>query len=179
MPNINIDSILEKAKAHMNTPKRQKEILKKTNDAALNGSSDGSIRSIYEAASKFIYVLRKEIESSGLSAEAMDAISQINYTSAVQIGDGKYMIGVYFAGDLSRPSLNTEKYDGIDNIVLLFNNGVDHKMRPVYGKWHGRETWSRTVIPGTYFMQSAVRDFMSNYASEYNVVDIIANGEDS
>lgn len=179
MASINMDSILAKAKAHMATDKRQNEIKQKSANAILNGTSSGGIHSIYEAAGKFISVLQSEIQSSGLSAGAMAAISQINHSSAVPLGDGKYMILIYFSGDSSRPSLDPEQYGGIDDIVLLFNNGVDHKMRPVHGMWHGHETWSKTVIPGAKFIESAMQNFMSNYASEYNVIDITANGIDS
>lgn len=179
MASINMDSILAKAKAHMATDKRQNEIKQKASNAVLNGSASGNVHSIYEAAGKFISVLQSEIQSSGLSAGAMAAISQIDHGSAAPLGDGKYMIHIYFSGDSSRPSLDTAQYGGIDDIVLLFNNGVDHTMRPVHGMWHGHETWSRTVIPGAKFIESAIQNFMSNYASEYNVIDITANGINS
>lgn len=138
--------------------------------------SSKSIHSPEDAASKFIEVLRNEISSSGLSAEAASAISNLDYGSAYKTGDNTYQIYVYFTGDLSRPSLDSNRYpSGIDDIAEMFNYGAPkdgHKMHPVYGEWHGKETWSKTVIPGAHFMEQAVRDFIGNYATEYNVVDI-------
>lgn len=140
------------------------------------GGKNGTVHTPEEAAAKFIEVLRSTIASSGLSAGAMGAVSEIDHTSAVPIGnDGTYSITVYFSGDASRPSLDEARYGGIDDIVLLFNNGVDHTMRPVHGYWHGEEVWSRTTIPGAHFIEQAVSDFMGNYATEYNVISIEPN----
>ena len=107
---------------------------------------------------------------------AIEAISDISHGSAHMIGDNIYLIDVFFVGDMSRPSLDESKYGSINDIVALFNNGVDHTMRPVHGLWHGKETWSRTVTPGTHFIEQAVSDFMGNYASEYNVINISVEG---
>jgi hypothetical protein len=125
-----------------------------------------------EAAKKFIEVLQNEINSCGLSAGAIDAISNLEHTATQRTGENTYVIGVYFAGNLSRPSLDEAKYGGINNLAALFNNGVDHTMHPIQGEWHGSEIWSRTTIPGTHFVDSAIRNFMSSYASKYNVTDI-------
>lgn len=111
-----------------------------------------------------------------MSEGAIDAVSNIEHGSAHSVGHNTYIIGVYFVGDMTRPSLDEAKYGGINDIVALFNNGVDHTMRPVHGLWHGKETWSRTVIPGTHFIEQAVTDFMGNYASEYNVTNISVEG---
>lgn len=140
------------------------------------GGKNGAVYTPEEAAAKFIEVLQSTIAGSGLSTGAVDAVSNIDHTPASQIGDsGAYGVTVYFSGDASRPSLDEAKYGEIDDIVLLFNNGVDHTMRPVHGYWHGREVWSRTVIPGAHFIEQAVSDFMRNYAVEYNVVSIVPN----
>lgn len=122
-----------------------------------------------EAADKFISVLRSTIISSGLSANAVNAVSELDCSSPVSLGDGKYEITVYFSGDLFRPSLHE---GGIDDIVLLLNNGVSHEMKPVYGTWHGERIRSRTVISGAHFIEQAVSDFMGNYSAEYGVTKI-------
>ncbi len=122
-----------------------------------------------EAADKFISVLRSTIASSGLSPNAVSAVSELDYLSPVSVGDGKYEITVYFSGDLYRPSLHE---GGIDDIVLLLNNGVDHEMKPVYGIWHGERIRSKTVFSGAHFIEQAVSDFMGNYATEYGVTNI-------
>lgn len=178
MSSINMSSILAKAQACMNTSKKKAEIRQIVNKVMLGQltlQSGNGTHTPEEAAEKFIDVLYHEIESSGLSYNAISAISNIQHGTAHQYGDNTYIIPVYFVGDLSRPSLNEARYGSINDIAELFNYGVDHTMRPVHGEWHGKETWSRTVIPGTHFMESAVRDFLGNYGSEYNVVDIQLN----
>lgn len=182
MASINMDSILAKAQACMNTSEKKAQINDIVNKVMLGkiklktAGSTPSPHSPEEAASKFIEVLRHEINSSGLSAEAADAISNLDYGAAHQVGENTYIISVYFVDDLSRPSLDESRYGSINDLAALFNTGVDHKMKPVHGEWHGHETWSRTVIPGTHFMEQAIQDFMGNYATEYNVTNITING---
>lgn len=179
MASINMDSILAKAKAHMGSSAGQSKVNTVVSKVMLGNirlQSGGTAHTPEEAASKFIEVLRSSINSAGLSEGAIGAVSNIEHGSAHSIGNNTYIIGVYFVGDMTRPSLDEAKYGGINDIVALFNNGVNHTMRPVHGLWHGRETWSRTVIPGTHFIEQAVADFMGNYASEYNVINISVEG---
>lgn len=179
MASINMESILAKAKAHMGSSSGQHKIDNVVSKVMLGNirlQSGGTAHTPEEAASKFIEVLRSSINSAGLSDGAIGAVSNIEHGSAHSIGHNTYIIGVYFVGDMTRPSLDEAKYGGINDIVALFNNGVDHTMRPVHGLWHGQETWSRTVIPGTHFIEQAVTDFMGNYASEYNVTNISVEG---
>lgn len=179
MASINMESILAKAKAHMGSNAGQSKVDNVVSKVMLGNirmQSGGTAHTPEEAASKFIEVLRNSINSAGLSEGAIGAVSNIEHGSAHSIGHNTYIISVYFVGDMTRPSLDEAKYGGINDIVALFNNGVDHTMRPVHGLWHGKETWSRTVIPGTHFIEQAVSDFMGNYASEYNVINISVEG---
>lgn len=61
---------------------------------------------------------------------------------------------------LFRPSLDPDKYKGVENIVLHFTHGWDAR-GAVYGYWEsaGRDTWSRSYFAGDDFMQQAVDDF--------------------
>lgn len=179
MASINMDSILAKAKAHMGGSDGQNKVNNVVSKVMLGNILLQSGRTAHtpeEAASKFIEVLRSSINSAGLSEGAIGAVSNIEHGSAHSIGHNTYIISVYFVGDMTRPSLDEATYGGINDIVALFNNGVSHKMRPIQGLWHGEEIWSRTVIPGTHFIEQAVTDFMSNYASEYNVTSISVEG---
>lgn len=174
MSAINMDSILAKAQACMNTSKKQAEV-NELIDKVLLGQikleTSGNNHSVTEAAQKFIDVLRNEIDSSGLSSGAIQAICNTDYTKPAKFGNN-YLIRVYFTGDLTRPSLQEAKYGNINDIAELFNYGVNHKMNPVQGEWHGKNIWSKTVIPGAHFMESAINTFMANYSSEYNVTNI-------
>lgn len=179
MASINIESILTKAKAHMKSNAGQckiNNIVNKVMCGKIRLQSSAITHTPEEAAAKFISVLQDSINSAGLSENAISAVSNIEHGSAHSIGRNTYLIDVFFVGDMTRPSLDEAKYGGIDDIVALFNNGVDHTMRPVHGLWHGEEVWSRTVIPGTHFIEQAVTDFMGNYASEYNVTNISVEG---
>lgn len=179
MASINMDSILAKARVCMDTSEKKAQVNNIVNKVILGQIKLETSKNTHtpeDAASKFIEVLRGEINSSGLSVEAIDAISNLDYGAVHRVGENAYVISVYFVGDLSRPSLDESRYGSINDLATLFNNGVDHKMKAVHGKWHGRETWSKTVIPGTHFMEQAVQDFMSNYATDYNVTDIKING---
>ena len=126
--------------------------------------------------SKFIQVLRDAVDNSNLSANARDAVNDFDSTNPEMASDDSFIVGVYFDGDMSRPSLNTERYpEGIDDIAALLDKGVDHKMHVVRGEWHGKEIYSRTVIKGENFIQDAIDDFNGNFAAEYDVRDISVN----
>lgn len=174
-----MSSILDKAIAFTKSGEFKKRLSKIVDDAVagrivLEGNT--SAHSPEEAAGKFISVLNMNIASSGLSGGAASAIPEPDYLPPIKIGDGKYMITVYFSGDASRPSLDESHYGGIDDIVLLFNNGVGHTMKQVHGEWHGKEAWSKTNITGSHFIENAISDFMGNYATDYGVTSIRADG---
>ena len=96
---------------------------------------------------------------------------------------------VYFEDDLHRDSLDNELgYDGIKNIVALFNNGY-HAKNYVYGWWDGHRATGDGVLRSGYdndfawvrskkereplrFIQQAVADFNASYGAEYGVTAI-------
>lgn len=156
--------------------KRIDEVIKDSMNNRTPLQSGKVVHSPEDAASKFVEVLKNSINTSGLSDDAVNAVSNIESGNATASSRNKYIIRISFAGDLTRPSLDEEKYGSIEDIVMLLNNGVDHTMRRVHGMWHGKETWSKTVIPGTHFIEQAINDFMNNYASEYNVKNISMEG---
>ncbi len=171
---IDAAAIAAKVNAHLATSAGQKKV----EDAVSRTMQTGGVgvHTPEEAAEKFIGVLQAAIQDSGLSANAAGAISDLDHTSAAGYkdinGTFKYTVRVYFTGDLSRPSLDEARYGGIDDLAELFDTGVDHQMRAVHGVWHGHETWSRTVIPGAHFIDAAISDFMGNYSTDYNVINI-------
>lgn len=178
MASINMDSILSKANTFLGSSSGMKKRNVCAQEILSGKKNSGNFKHTpEEAASKFIEVLKNSIDTSGLSPNAISAISNIDYGD-VTIHGTTGTVKIQFVGDMSRPSLAPNVFDGIDDIVALFNNGVDHKMRGVHGTWHGKETWSRTVIPGTHFIEQAVSTFMGLYAAEYGVISIDVNGLD-
>ena len=173
---INMKSIQEAAGKVVNSRVFKKEQQEYTRAALLGrvslGVANGSIHTASEAAEKFIEVLKNHISTSGLSANAAGAISDFSFGTPACVGS-RCTIGVSFAGNMHRESLAPGKYPGgIDRLDELLDQGVDHKMRPVHGEWHGQTVWSRTTIPGAHFIEAAKRDFMASYGREYNVVEI-------
>lgn len=187
MAQINMDSILAKAKACMNSAQFKNQVEQKTDSIIMAGGAiqTGSGKAITiagasQAAAKFIEVLQKEIESLGaggaysngnLGNTAIDALTQLEHGGVHKVGKNKYQIGVWFAGDLHRDSLAPDEYSGIDNIAALLNNGYSAG-HTVYGVWHGDNIASLTQRDGAHFIDSAVRNYMANYASEYGVISI-------
>lgn len=130
------------------------------------------IHSAAEAADKFIEVLRNHINTSGLSSNAAGAINDLSHGDPVCVGD-KCQIKVQFDGNMHRDSLDPLSYPGgIDNLEELLDQGISHTMKQVHGMWHGVPYFSRTTIPGAYFIDAAIRDFMFSYGTEYNVIGI-------
>ena len=167
---------MREAKGIVNSADFKKEQQKYVQNALLGNvtiSIDGKpIHTAEEAAQKFIDVLKDSINTSGLSSNAATAISNFKYDAPVCIGD-KCTIKITFDGDMHRESLDPGSYPaGIDHLEELLDKGVDHRMAPVYGEWHGSGTWSKTTIVGAHFMDAAKRNFMASYGKEYNVSDI-------
>lgn len=181
MSTINMSSIIAKAQKCMGASSKKKEISNHIDKLILGGVafSTGGKKSIYtpeEAADKFISVLRQELLSNsgvsgGIGDTAISALSELNHTSPYKTGDGKYVIEVYFSGDLTRESLDPSNYDGVINIAALLNNGYTAS-HAVHGMWHGEEAWSLPIRGGAHFIQHAIHDFMGNYANEYGVTNI-------
>lgn len=180
MTSINMASILAKAKGYTNSKEgkiRMNDMAQKVLLGQISLQSGEKTHTPEEAAAKFIEVLKSSISSSGISADAASAISELGSSSPRHIKDNVYEIDIYFEGNLSRPSLQEGIYGGIDNLAALLNNGVDHTMKQVIGEWHGQKIRSRTVIPGAHFVQNAVSDFIGNYGQDYNVIDIQIDGK--
>ena len=108
----------------------------------------------------------------------------------IQTEEG-FEIPLYFEGDLHRDSLDNDLgYEGINNIVALFNNGY-HAQNYVYGWWDNHSPSGAAIGHSLYndnyawvrskkerdalkFIQQAISDFNGNYGSEYNITAVIA-----
>lgn len=193
MASINTSSILEKAKQYMQKSSIQRDIEEIVDRKMVSDNDRGpvhsaSIHSPIEAAEKFIEVLQNEIRGLGvnggdfaagmLGPTAVSALTKLEHSAPVKIGKYKYRIDVFFAGDLHRESLAPDKYDGVDNIAVLLNYGYGAR-HSVYGVWIGHGSpriQSLQSRCGAYFIESAVANFMQEYASGYGVsrIDVIS-----
>lgn len=140
---------------------------------------------LYSWAPRSIQPILNQIEDTG------DFISR-PYTS----GDGVYAVDINFDsfaayGLIRRESLlvenSSEKYgggnsytgEGIDNIIALFNNGMDipkDKGVPA-GLWlsHNISVRATTHRDTLHFMQQAVNEFKSTLGDKYQINDIQLN----
>lgn len=175
MSYINTQSILAKAKACMTSDGWQKKIEQKVDSVIAGGGYKDTINGrkvtaagMSMAAAKFIEVLQNEINGSNIGISG--AIS-LEHSSPYKVGKNKYQVEIWFSNNLHRDSLLPSKYSGVDNIVALFNNGYSAG-NTVYGIWHGKEIASLKERTGIHFIDSAVRNYMGNYASEYGIIDI-------
>lgn len=193
MANINMQSILNKAKQYTNSASFQKKVEQKTDDMILTGGAPKgkliTISGINMAAAKFIEVLQNEINSHaiaegggglngrGLGATAVSALTKLEHGTPVKVGKNQYQIEVWFSNNLSRESLAPDHYDGIDNLAALLNKGYS-AANTVYGTWVGHGYADHFNIPslrereGLHFIENAIRDYMANYATEYGVINI-------
>lgn len=184
MGSESLDAIFKELENYVKSSEFQKEIAK---NADQYGAVGEGLTVAQEAGKKFADVLKQTIETSPLSAGVVEAISNIGVEPPKHIKENTYQVTVYFKDDLSRMSLSPSRYNPINDLAELYNDGVSHRMKRVYGKWYsktGYRAWdgwgnqrvgSRTVIPGTHFMEQAINEFMQNYAPKYGVVNIEIN----
>ena len=172
---LNTASILGKVNKYLGSSAGKGKInesIKLIMSGNLPHSGKGSVHTPEEAAEKLCSCLRNAANSSGLSAGQAEAVSGWEYGSPVDLGNGTWAITVSPGGATERESLVPEKYGGVD-IYSLLDKGVDHTMKQVWGEWHGNYTGSRTVIPGSNFIDNGISDFEGNYGTDYGVISVV------
>jgi len=183
---INWSNINQKVKARIEQPDMVNRIDAIVDSMMLSGEHEINhngkvIPTPAGGASQFIQVLYMTISalrspdgySPGLlGPAAIEALSEIDYTKTYKESRGYYRVGVFFVDNLYRPSLYPEKYDGIDNIAALLNNGFGQTRGSVYGLWHSKQITGLRRRIGAGFVQLAKDDFMGNYGVRYGVETI-------
>jgi hypothetical protein len=108
------------------------------------------------------------------------------YSELTPKAGGGGEIAIYFDPEaLRRDSLQSEKYDGIDNIVAMFNNGY-RADGYVYGPWRGHSptegitedyawVWSKKEREALHFMQDAIEEFNSKYKDKYGATAVLGD----
>ena len=171
---INWDSIIAKAKSHMDSPKMQREVRAKIDRIMLGIEvAPHGMHSVEDAGVKFADVLIRTIQSSGLSPNVIDRLLDIDVGRPMKLSDNTYMIYVSFNSDLERHTMSTKKKYYEVNLAKLYNNGVDHVMDRIW-EWDelGGVHSSNDYIPGEHFAERAIDDFLGNFGTEYNVIRI-------
>lgn len=196
--NINMSSIMSKTKAFSESPegkRRMKACLEKyeKEGRASTGAGDKLIteKMMWEAVSKFIHVMKTAAADYDLPESVMAHINGIEssgYITKLPNNEG-YEIHLSFSGDLHRDSLDNDLgYEGVDNIVALFNNGY-HAKNYVFGWWNGHKATGDGVLrsgvgsdfayirskkerEALRFIQQAVMDFNAGYGAKYGVIAV-------
>lgn len=155
------------------------------------GSAVISERRIGVAVMRLRQCLEAAIQDAMLPDSVAEHVRAMYDAKPIRVGDS-WEVCIYFGGDLHRDSLDNDlPYEGVDNIVALFNNGYDAKDY-VYGWWDGHEpegeALSRSATPGEnfawvrsrkhrqalHFIQQAIGDFNGNYGAELNMTAVAA-----
>lgn len=198
-------SIESKIAAFMNSPAGQKKLVETIQGYRSSGvkKTKGGSRIVTRADAVMLAGKLADIIIARASAYGVppNVLNEMTMTMSLPSGSdksGEYVIDLSFSGNLHRDSLYNEEYDGIDNIVALFNNGYIARDY-VYGFWDGHEntggdnvlrtnpgdnfTYLRSRIgrPSLNFMQDAVDEFTNNYR-DYGVtveLDGIYEGDQS
>ena len=191
--NINLDSIMRKVSAYSKTENgkaKMRDVIQqyRTKGVGKTAAGDKVITEsdMWMAASKMIDVLRSTAQSCDLPPSVLRHFDSLECSQVYEMPDGTSVIYIYFEDDLHRDSLENDLgYEGIDNIIALFNNGY-HAHNYVYGWWNGHRPTGEAVSRGStgtedfawvrskkereglQFIQQAVRDFNGNYGADYN-----------
>lgn len=176
MSSINMGSILDKLYAWERSDKGQKRIQSTVNKYVRNNvrKTDAGGRVITEsdmeeAAKNLVQTIRDTALGCNLPSSVAAHFDSLKVGKLQRQTDGSYIIEINFTDDLTRESLQPEKYGGVRNIIAIFNNGYpsdrgrSEAISHVSGWWHGKETTALEFRQGLYFMQDAVNDFNLNY----------------
>lgn len=125
-------------------------------------------KQMVNAAKDLLAMLRVAGAKEGLPDSVMEHIESFDYTLPCVTADGSFVIQIYMTDDPKRESLYQKKYDGVDNIVAVINNGYTAS-DVVYGKWHGKKAVSLDKRQGVFFMQKAIDSFNEKYGEKYNI----------
>lgn len=193
-------SLESKLSAYFKSDACKKKIGKKIDEyhksGALTTKSGQSLEPdvrMAKASAKFMELLYRNALACDLPASVIKHIADMSSVTPIRTKDG-FELPIYFAGDLHRQSLENEwsDYDGIDNIVALFNNGYEAG-NYTYGWWNnhspsgeaiGRATtgtedfaWvrSKKYREPLHFIQQTISDFNGNYGSDYDVTAVSAD----
>lgn len=132
-------------------------------------------RAMADYGNKLIQAIRDTALSCNLPASVADHFSSLKRGKTIVLPDGSYVMEISFTDDLTRPSLQPAGYEGVNNIIAIFNNGYpDDSSRAsaiasISGWWHGQYTHALGMRQGLHFMQDAVNDFNQTYGSKFGI----------
>lgn len=192
---INMGSIMRRVNAYAKSDdgkKKQQEciddLIKSRKTTTASGQQLLSLHMMEQAARELANEIIRTASKYELPDSVMKNIRSLSSTKPYLVSDGQYRVDLFFTDDLSRESLYDDGYDGVVNIIALFNNGYVAKDY-VYGFWDGHEPDGRgkhdpfrsdyangdfvyirslDARPELRLMQEAVSDFKAKFGKKYN-----------
>lgn len=188
---IDMASIKSKFEKYQATDEYKKKERRAIDDYMLGRMSGGKPKKVLplnQIGDKFVMTLLDQIEqakapssrhlSGFLGTDAIEALKPWKVSSPKKIGENRYTVEVNFDGERFRPSLEPETYGGVNNIVVLLNNGYStNGFHRVFGEWHGHGIWSIPYRTEVGFMQAAKYAFMRSFGNRYGIKEITINPE--
>lgn len=174
-------AIMVKLNQYVNTAegKKKKEAClrehQRSGKPLASGHSVAGQKEMLDMANAFIAMIQRRLP---------DAIASVGATLRARPpsrkADGSYEVVVAFdRGALHRDSLENDLgYDGIDNIVALFNNGyAEGSIGLVWGNWASHDVFihNKTSWEGLYFMQEAVEEFNAVYGAKFGAMVLLGS----
>lgn len=162
MASVNLGSIAQKCDAYF-------------------ASSEGQ-RALGEGAASSAEAAAKAVEYANAAADALIHYIDMSASTSIPPGVASLVEGAFSKGgatvtgvqnnklvceitvsseDLARPSLYPGG-GGVYDLIGLYDAGVDHQMKRVFGTWHGARVGSRTIIPPTNFIEFAIQIALAN-----------------
>lgn len=194
MPNININSIMNKVKAYSKSDigkSRMAKFISERRDEGHGKLASGdhivTEQDMIHAAEELIKILQETASQKGLPESVKEHFDSLYHNSPIPYDKSgtKYKVDVRFKDDLSRMSLQitsgknkgSRTGEGIKDIVSLFDTGYDAEKR-VYGSWDGHVNDTIASLPhrdGLNFMGEAIDSFNREYGKLYNVFAYISS----
>ena len=150
MISINMDSVLSKVddwKESSKGKRRMKSTIDKYVKNNVGKTQAGSTvltrKMMADYGNKLIQAVRNAASGHGLPGSVMDNVASLKKGKTAILPDGSYIMELSFGDDLTRPSLEPERYGGVRNIIAIFNNGYpkdsgrSEAISNVYGWWNG------------------------------------------
>lgn len=144
---------------------------KQTTDA---GGKVLTMAKIRELANILVSKVNACANGSGLPSSVAQDVSSLK-CGRVSRGANGFSVELNFTGNLTRPSLEPNRYGGVTNIIALFNKGYPvnggnpDAIRHVSGYWHGQYVFARGSREGLHFLEAAVAEFNAEYGAQYDI----------
>lgn len=126
---------------------------------------------------EFVDTVCRIARGHGVPESVMEHLEGMRVGDPQKLDECTYSVDLFVGGDTSRPSLRPDDYDGVYNIVAVFNNGYSKdSIKYIYGEWHN---WFFRALPkreGLHFLEAAASEINKKYAGRYNIEILL--GED-